>query len=789
MVLAARRSSILTLAVTGLLALIASAAADDSLIVNGDFERGREGWSEFWSRTPDGQAALDAERKHGGRQSLRVEHTGSQDWSVSQQRRLDVQPEQIYELSGWLCVEGEGNATLCVILYDAQGKAIDWSYGGQTVRAADGWQLVRSRFLIPAGAATILPRLIGTGPSQVWLDDAELKLTGSVREMRTANLPAQLTVSNAALEVALRTGDGTLAVTDRRTKQTWQQRNASPLIVLDAKPTERGLELQLLEPSAMLKMTATIELDAQRPELLVSLAASGEVRNAVRFPGPFVTEKGTLLILPVNEGISYPADDTTLPPMYYHTYGGHGLCMGWWGQTDRRRGVLAIVETPDDAGVRLPRVDGLLCLQPEWVPQKGQFGPQRRLRYVFFDDGGYVAMCKRYRQHARETGLLKTLAEKRQAIPAVDRLVGAVNVWCWDRDPVLICRDLQAAGIKRILWSNRSSPEQLKQMNELGVLTSRYDIYQDAMNPANFPNLRGIHSDWTSDAWPHDLVLKADGDWERGWVVEGKDGQRFPCGVLCDRQAVAYAERRIPAELQTHPYRSRFIDTTTASPWRECYHPDHPMTRTESRHWKMELLRYVSEQCGLVCGSETGHDAAVPYVHYFEGMLSLGPYRVPDSGRRMAEIVEDVPERVAKFQTGHYYRLPLWELVFHDCVVAQWYWGDYNNKLPSLWDRRDLFNALYGTPPMFMFRRDQWEQKRQRFVQSYRTATPVARATGYAEMLSHRWLTDDHAVQQTEFAGGMVVTVNFGDQPYQMADGTTLAPLAHRFQGLPATSE
>ena len=141
------------------------------------------------------------------------------------------------------------------------------------------------------------------------------------------------------------------------------------------------------------------------------------------------------------------------------------------------------------------------------------------------------------------------------------------------------------------------------------------------------------------------------------------------------------------------------------------------MTRTESRHWKMELLRYVSEKCGLVCGSETGHDASVPYVHYFEGMLSLGPYRVPDSGRRMADIVEEVPERVAKFQTGHVYRLPLWELVYHDCVVAQWYWGDYNNKLPSLWDRRDLFNALYGTPPMFMFRRDQWEKNRERFVQ------------------------------------------------------------------------
>jgi hypothetical protein len=149
----------------------------------------------------------------------------------------------------------------------------------------------------------------------------------------------------------------------------------------------------------------------------------------------------------------------------------------------------------------------------------------------------------------------------------------------------------------------------------------------------------------------------------------------------------------------------------------------------------------------------------------------------------MMEPVDDPPERVAKFQTGHYYRLPLWELVYHDCVVAQWYWGDYNNKLPTLWDRRDLFNALYGTPPMFMFDREIWRQHRDRFVQSYQTATPVARATGYSAMLDHRWLTDDHAVQQTEFANGVKVTVNFGDAPYQRANGQILAPLARVVEG------
>ncbi|HUT01506.1 MAG TPA: glycoside hydrolase, partial [Phycisphaerae bacterium] len=101
-----------------------------------------------------------------------------------------------------------------------------------------------------------------------------------------------------------------------------------------------------------------------------------------------------------------------------------------------------------------------------------------------------------------------------------------------------------------------------------------------------------------------------------------------------------------------------------------------------------------------------------------------------------------------------------------DCVVAQWYWGDYNNKLPSLWLKRDLFNALYGTPPMFLFRRAFWRKNKARFVRSYRATCPLARAVGYAEMTDHRFLTPDRDVQQTHFANGTVVTVNFGDKPY-----------------------
>lgn len=761
------------------------ANADDNLIANGDFEHGLQGWRDFWSRGGQGQAVLDTSGTRSGGKALRVEHPADKDWSLQQDTTLHVEPGEIYELQGDLRVQGEGDATLCVILYDRDQQALSWTFGGRTLKSAPKWQSVRSRFLVPPDGAMIVARVIGSGPATVWADDLSLKRTGDLSSLRGAELPKSVATANDHIQVQFDTANATFALTDRRTGKTYRQKTVSGMAVLEARELSDSLKLRILEPRDMRELNVTVTPAANAAEVVIEIASAGAMETALAFPAPFETSPGDYLILPVNEGISYPVDDESLSEMSYYLYGGHGLCMGWYGSTDANRALLTLVETPDDASVRLPRVDGRLVLTPQWQPQKGEFGPTRKIRYVLFDSGGYVAMCKRYRQYARETGLLKTLAQKRAENPDVDKLVGAVNVWSFGPRGPEMCREMQALGIDRILWSARSEPEEIDAMNAMGVLTSRYDIFQDCMNPANFEKLYGKHEDWTSDAWPDGIMIDRNGDWIRGWRVKGKDGEMYPCGVLCDRLAPDYARRRIPPELETHAYRCRFIDTTTASPWRECYSEAHPLTRTESRHWKMELLRVISDELGLVTGSETGHEAAVPYVHYFEGMLSLGPYRVPDAGRRMLEPWDEVPERVAKFQTGHYYRLPLWELVYHDCVVAQWYWGDYNNKLPKLWDRRDLINTLYGTPPMFMFNSAIWQKNRDRFVKSYKTIAPVVRATGYREMLSHQWLTDDHAVQQTRFAGNVVVTINLGNKAYTMPDGEMLPPMKHRVQGLP----
>jgi len=187
----------------------------------------------------------------------------------------------------------------------------------------------------------------------------------------------------------------------------------------------------------------------------------------------------------------------------------------------------------------------------------------------------------------------------------------------------------------------------------------------------------------------------------------------------------------------------------------------------------MELLRYASEDVGVVTGTENAVDSSVPYTHYYEGLLSLTPYRTLDAGYNMWQYTAPTPE-LLKYQVGPYYRIPLWELVYHDCSVAMWYWGDSSNRFPELWDQRDLINVLYGTTPLFMLTPGVWETYRARFVQSYQATCPAARTLGYEEMMSHGFLTSDHTLQRSTWSNGTTITVNFADTAQPLPEGGTI---------------
>jgi len=751
-------------------------AAPPDLLTNGDLAAPTlAGWSPFWSReTGAGSMALDAQTRHGGHSSLRVTQTGAGDWSAEQAAHLPAAPNGIYRLSGWVRCDKAESAEISVVTRDAKGDTLDWTYAPAATSGTHDWQLLSRRFVVPAGCASVQFRLTGAGPGTVWLADAALVKEGAAPAI-LAGKALRLVSPTLAVRLA---GEGMLTVTDRRTGLTWQQAPPAPgLIVRGARQTgPRSARLIVWDAANDLTLRATVTLSPAAPEVAVTLAANGPVQEPVSFPAPFVTGKGTALVVPLNEGILWPVDDATISPISLVSYSGHGLCMPWVGVTDSKTGagVMAILRTPDDAHVEITRrtASGDLFAQWAWEATRGRFGYARSLTYVFFAQGGYVAQAKRYRLYAKSIGLFKTLAQKRAENPNVDKLVGAVNVWTWDENRVALCREMKGLGMDRVLWSGAGSPEEVASINALGYLTSRYDIYQDVYPPdPDAPK-------WLNQVgWPLDLVRLPNGDWMKGWadIRKRPDGTKFVYqgGVINSARGLARAKVMIPADLQKTPLACRFLDTTTASPWREDYDPLHPLTRSQDRHFKMALLDFCSRDEKLVVGTETGIDPSVPFVDYYEGMMSLAPYRLPDSGRDLMDYKTPTPDFV-KFQVGPFYRIPLWELVYHDCVVAGWYWGDSTNKEPEAWGKRDLFNGLYATPPLFLFDRAVWEKNRAHFARTYKTVCPLVRRLGYDEMLSHEFLTPDHTVQQTRWASGVLVTVNFGDKPYILRRGVVV---------------
>ena len=587
-------------------------------------------------------------------------------------------------------------------------------------------------------------------------------------------------IQNASISVAFDARLGTFAVTDRGSQRTWRQIPLPGMTtVASVTPQANGgaLLVELRVPRSRRRIRLHIALPARRPEVRCLIEGEGPMPEPLSLPAPFASEPGSFLVLPTNEGHLYPQDEAALGRLVMRGLHGHnGLSMPWYGQCvgETGPGIMAIIETHADLNVVVDRPGGPTSQLAAWVawdPSFGQFSYPRAVTFVLIPSGGYVAQAKRYREHAKKTGLYKSLREKQEENRWVDRLIGAVNIWAWrwpaDLDKLALVEEMQSLGIERILWSGGGTPDEVRSLNRRRhVLTSRFATYQDTYPPGEPERARH----W---GWPHAVAIQADGTPQRGWTIRGRAGRLYPGAVICSRPGFELVREDVERDLSTTPYRCRFIDTTCASPMVECHDPDHPQTRAEDLESKMKILHFCSEEKGLVTGTESGIDDSVPYVHYYEGMLSLSRYWLPDAGYEMLAYKTPTPDFL-KFQVGPYYRVPLWELVYHDCTVSHWYWGDSSNKAPEVWDKKDLINALYATPPMYFLSPEVWEKHKARCAESYRRVAPIVRRFGYDEMISHEFLTRDHTLQRTDWSSAASVLVNFAGYPQMTAQGETV---------------
>jgi hypothetical protein len=559
--------------------------------------------------------------------------------------------------------------------------------------------------------------------------------------------------------------------------------------------------------------TVTLLLPKGAAELQVEIAGVNETAlggspwsGGVKYPLPLLPESGAptwLALAPYMDGLLLPMVTGDMPRLSWGSdmafFGVANLESGW--------GYACIFDTPHDARIELVATSSAkpspLAAGPVWAPSLGKWGYTRKALYRFSATGGYVSTAKAYRAYAQEHGLLKTLREKMKRRPDLAKLLGAPDVW--GADGLRFARQAKAAGIERMLINCGGGVKAIEEIKSLGYLVSVYDNYEDTM-----PGKTGAYGDFKLE----DAPLLADGKRMRGWESRRTDPKTGKTELdpktgkpviteqyekRCTALFESVAQKWIPIDQEKNPRNARFLDVTTACGIVECYDPNHAGDRAKDTANRQALARYVADDLGLILGGEHGRWWGVPYYDYWEGMTSGNPFfswPAGHVGMDLPKTRDEIGKDYLKYGIGHFYRIPLWELVFNDCVVSYWYWGDSTGHLwqaaPEISYKQDLFDMLYADPPLFWVAQPygfRWNDpvQRERLLESYRNTCKLHEQTGLEELLTHEWLTEDRTVQKTTFSGGTTVVVNFDEQKtYDLKDGATtytLAPLGFFAKG------
>jgi len=578
-----------------------------------------------------------------------------------------------------------------------------------------------------------------------------------------------------------------LKVLDKRCNKVWEQNAAISGFKLQS--IDQKKNTLLLGFAGKYSFNSTITLSAQSEVEIGITANTATPMEELTFPSAFKSPANHFLVLTDGEGMVLPVEDKKYPLGSGITYFcGGGLSMAWMGVTDKNfaTGYMAVLETPFDAALRPKRENGTITFEPVWLASKEKFGYSRKVTYIFFNKGGYVAQCKRYRNYIWAKNKVVSLKDKVKKMPAIDKMVGGVHIYVWDNARnAAFSKDLKESGIDKALfiWNPNHSPYPSYGYNDslksLGYASGGYELFtdlklrdtlykpQDTTGPLRF----------SLTSYPglfNKLAIKKKG----GKTVFNQFGHTS--NPIAIRPEMI---KRLNRELKEYSCETYFLDVYQANGLFECYSKNNPLTREQFAKAVVENHKIITEKYNQYLGGEWGADFAAAQTVYVHGMMTLQQtwfnteiskkgtiYYFGDwkNGERPSIMLGErtAPPNYMKYSINEAIRVPLYELVYHDAVVTSWRWEDANHHTPAIWWKKDLFNILYGSAPLWSLDRDRWESFKNTFVESYKNICPWLQQIGYDEMLDHRFLSEDRKIQETVFSSGKKAIVNFSESDY-----------------------
>ena len=501
----------------------------------------------------------------------------------------------------------------------------------------------------------------------------------------------------------------------------------------------------------------------------------------VLYPRHFLLPKrpGAYATFPFGQGSIIPTD---FDGIFHHREGYAEAVAHWLGGYTGRTGYCGIAETPHDVYQAVDhRANQPASVFFHWLGSLGELRYARVARYHFAEDFGYVKQAKHYRQHCKDIGWFRSMADKAAENPNVKRLIGAPIV-C-----VSICsrREVNLEYVANKFTDVAGWVEEFRKKSGIKNAVVHVDGWglwgYDAMHPDTIPPNRecggaaglsemaarvkklgylfGLHDQYI------DYFFHAP-SYDQKWsiVLESGESVRInrwcggPCGHLCYTQIPQYVKRNIFEGV----HRSYPINHNSPSVWEiaaptayyldcfcrggvECWSKDHPMTRGEGRQIHNEIFQMVrngADGQGIVLSVEHPRDYSIPYL---------------DFGWGIGHFTADVPNVAGTLQTQAIGTpVPLWHLVFHDALCLPGSGADLAETL------------LYAQAPYFWLR---GEAVPAAEVSQKKTLLKLHEDAAFAEMTGHELLSEDGSVQKCTYARGLEVEVDKAKGTYRINTG------------------
>ena len=318
-------------------------------------------------------------------------------------------------------------------------------------------------------------------------------------------------------------------------------------------------------------------------------------------------------------------------------------------------------------------------------------------------------------------------------------------------------------------------PTAVAKAKALGYLVGPYDSYHSIHHPNEKDTWETAQFDLS--LYETGAIVNADGTKSRGFKKKGYH--------LSPLVAQPYVENRVNGIVAQMPsdFNTWFIDCDAYGELYDDYSTSHPATQLDDMHARLARISWIRDTHNMVVGSEGGAAYSASVLHFAHGMTvpvigwgdpdmksKTSPYYVggywPPEGPAIH--IKQVPLKPNYLY--HYYgprfRLPLYEIVFHDSVIATHHWGSGSLKFENAIKTLALLELLYNVPPLYHLNMEEFSKHKAWIKRHYAFFSPLHRQIGGRAMTDFEWLREDKLVQHTKFGDTVEIFVNFGTDTF-----------------------